>query len=270
MGFIACSLGGVSIYTYGLFVAVAVLLAVVTAGVNVRLHHQPAAVLTDIVLWGIPLALLCGRAGYVLHHFEQYSSCLWEIVAIWHGGLSLYGIIGGLLLAVWGVCQVHGLDTWQWLDILIPAGVLALVIIELGIFALQLNPGLPFPDDLPNDHRLVEYVEYAFRPVGFGDTLYFQPIALYQAGLQLLVFLLLCVLTVVQLVWQRPRLLGTLFLLGTASLAFIRLGCGFYYLASGADIGAAMPLGRVMSGSAGMLAVIVLILRKRFHALKNN
>lgn len=268
MGFIACSLGGVPIYTYGLCLSLAVLLALLLAWGNARFHGLPAAMVTDMVLWGIPLALLCGRAGYVLHHFEQYSSHLAEIAAVWHGGLSLYGMIFGGLLAIWGVCRVQGLDTWTWLDIMVPAGVLSLAVIELGIFALQLNPGLPFPDDLPNDHRLVEYVEYAFRPVGFGDTLYFQPIALYQAGLQIVVFLLLSLLTLTQRYLKWPSLPGTLFLSGVASLAFIRLGCGFFYLASGADIGAALPLGRVMAAAIGILAIAMLILRKRVHALK--
>ena len=269
MGLIAFSLGGVPVYSYGLIVLGAILLGSIAAWLNIRLHHENFSPVPDMLLWGLPLAIILGRLGFVLHHFERYTTHLWSILTIWQGGFSLYGAIAGFLVAVIGVCRVQGRDTWQWLDMLIPSWVLALVVIELGIFALQLNMGLPLSADMPNDHSLAEYVEYRYRPLGYGDNYYYQPIALYQAGLQLVVFLLLGLLTLVQLRWHRPRTAGCLFLFGTACIALIRFGCGFFYLASGADMGAMLPLGRIMSGMVGLAALIWLWLRSRVSAGRN-
>ena len=263
MGLIACSLRGVPVYSYGLFVAAALLLGLLVAWLCVKAQKVSFAPVLDMALWGIPLALLGGRAGFVFHHFDRYSSHLPDIFAVWQGGFSLYGMIAGVLAAVIGTCRVQGRDTWIWLDRLIPSGVIFLAVLEMGVFILQLNPGLPFPDDIPNDHALAEYIEYNYRPIGFGDTLYFQPIALYQPGLQLLIFFLLLVLTLLRAKRHWLRTPGSLFLLGTAGVAWIRLGCGFFYLATGADDGAAMPLGRILSGGIGLFAIFLLMMRRR-------
>lgn len=270
MGLIAFSLADVPVYSYGLIVLGAILLGTVAAGLNARLQHKDFSLVVDMLLWGLPLAVILGRIGFVLHHFDRYTGHLVEILMVWQGGFSLYGAILGFLAAVIGVCRVQGRNTWEWLDMLIPSWVLALIVIELGVFALQLNIGLPLSADLPNDHTLAEYVEFRYRPLGYGDNFYYQPIVLYQAGLQLLVFLLLGLMTLVQLRWHRPRTSGCLFLFGTACIAFVRFGCGFFYLASGGDMGAILPLGRIMSGMVGIAALIWLWLRIKVSVRRNS
>ena len=261
MGFIATEIAGVPVYSYGLLLTGIIIVGLAVSWLNLRLHHQPLAPLVDMLPWGIPLAASCGHAGSVLHHFDEYGGDLLGVLWLWQGGISFYGAMFGGLLAVFGVCRVQGRPTWRWLDLLAPGMVLMLALYEFGMFDLQMTMGLPLPQDIPNDHALVEYVEFSYRPVGFQDTQYFQPIALYQSGLQLLVCLLLIVLTLVQAIWRRPRCSGCLFLLGTCLVAFIRCGCGFFYLSNGSQ--GWLPLGRALSGGLGSVLLGWLRLRLR-------
>ncbi len=265
MGLIAFKLGAVPVYSYGLLILAALVIFMLAAFVSVRLRHESFAVVADMLLWGLPLALILGRAGYVLHHFDYYADALPSILAFWQGGYSFYGALAGMLAAVLGVALVQGLPAWHWLDTLAPAGVLALVVVTFGVFVLQLNVGWALPQDVPNDHTLMEYVESVYRPAGYEDTLYFQPIALYQSGLQLVAFALVTVFALVRGVLGRPRTDGCVFLLAVALVSFIRLGCGFYYLSSGIMAPSALPLGRLLSGGCGVLALLWMAVRLYSH-----
>ena len=258
---IATVIGGVPVYTYGLLLLAAILVGTAAAWVNTRLHGESFAPVVDMLLWGIPLAAVCGHAGYVLSHFSEYSGDLLGVICLWQGGVSFYGSIFGGLLAVFGVCRVHGLDTWYWLDLLVPAFVLMIAAYEFGMFNLQQTLGMPLPRAVPNDHAIMEYVEYDYRPDGFKDNLYFQPIALYQSGMQFAVFVLMVLLTAVQALIHRPRQAGCLFLLGASLIAFVRCACGFFYLSSSPQ--SLIPLGRALSGGLGIVLLAWFLLRCR-------
>lgn len=261
MGLVVGTVFGLPVYTYGLVVLAAVLLGAGVAWGNVRLHHEPTGPLLDLLLWGLPLALVCGRLGFVLHHLDRYTSHLLDVFCVTQGGLSFYGGMLGFFLAVCAYSLIHGVSAWHWLDLLVPALLIALAVHELGIFGMQLTMGSPFPADMPNDHTLAEYIEYRYRPMGFENMLYFFPVALYQAGLQLALFLVIALVAFVD-----GRLLhrlqpGCLFLLGLGGAATIRLGCGFFYLHS--DPGSVLPLGRLLSGGTLLVAAALFVYRSR-------
>ena len=53
--------------------------------------------LYNLVLWLIPVCILCARAYYVLFEREQYKDNLLSVFQINKGGLAIYGgILGGV------------------------------------------------------------------------------------------------------------------------------------------------------------------------------
>lgn len=231
MGLIAFSLGDAAGYLYGCIVMLAVLAGLLAAWIAVRLRGEDFSVVVDFLLWGLPAGLLLARLGYVAGHWQLYSGQWLDILRFWQGGISLYGGALGFLLAIWLYCSWKRLSFWHWLDMLAPAMVLGLAINELGVFFTQMTVGAPLPSDLPNDHTLVEYIDYRFRPSGFEDYQYFKPVALYQAGLQFLTLLAAVLISLLDK--NRHRLAaGSVFLLSGAAVAFIRFGCGFWYLST--------------------------------------
>ena len=97
--------------------------------------------------------------------------------------------------------------------------------------------------------------------MGFQDMLYFFPIALYQAGLQLAVFVLVALAAFVDGRFLHRLRPGCLFLLGLGLAAAVRLGCGFFYLSS--DPGSVLPLGRLLSGGTLLAAIALFVVRSR-------
>ena len=137
MGLIAWEGFGIPIYTYGLVVFAAVVLGAACAWVTLRLRGERTAPLLDLLVYGLPVALVFARLGFVLHNASQYSSQISEIFCVWHGGLSFYGGMLGFFLTVLGYSLVHGVSAWHWLDLLVPAFIFAIVVYELGIFGMQ-------------------------------------------------------------------------------------------------------------------------------------
>ena len=49
--------------------------------------------MTDVLIWGTLLGIVCARLYYVAFEWEYYSQHLNEIPAIWNGGIAIYGVI---------------------------------------------------------------------------------------------------------------------------------------------------------------------------------
>lgn len=219
---IACWIGGVHVYWYGLVASLAILAGLAVTWPNVRLRGMQLSPVVDFLLGGILLGLLCGRLFYVALHPAQYAGRWGSIFLLSQGGLSVYGAFAGFLLAVWLCCRRAG-AFWRWLDVLTPALVLGLAIDQLGHFAFQAVVGVPFAG------RVAEYVEYAFRPSGFERYEYFFPVALYQSAWQGVVFLLALALSFLQVAWGKVAD-GMVFLSAFSLVCTGRFFFGFFYL----------------------------------------
>lgn len=231
MGLIACFIGKVPLYLYGSIVAAALAAGLVVARISAWVYDEAFSPVVDLLLWGIPVSFVIARIGYVLGHWGFYADHLESILCFWEGGFSIYGAAIGFLTVLWVYCRREGESFWHWLDVLAPALLLILAVNQLGHFVTQTTVGMPLPPDLPNDHTLAEYIEFSYRPSGFENYEYFRPVALYQAGLQFAVLLLVSALTFLQ---ARRRLWaeGCVFLCGALLIALIRFVCGFFYLSA--------------------------------------
>ena len=103
----AFHIGGKAIYWYGILIALGVLAALAFCMKQKERYGIKEDDLMDGVLWGVPLAIVGARLYYVLFYLDRFKkedgSFDWaESVAIWDGGLAIYG---GVIAAVL-VCLV--------------------------------------------------------------------------------------------------------------------------------------------------------------------
>lgn len=106
---------GYDIYWYGVIIAFGFLLAV---GYGYHRCHEfgiSADDLTDLLLFAVPLAIVGARAYYVIF-FGHYDSFL-DMIAIWEGGLAIYGGVIAAVITVFAVCLVKKISALAALDL---------------------------------------------------------------------------------------------------------------------------------------------------------
>ena len=113
---VAFTIGGVSIYWYGVCIAVGLCLALVFAFRHSLEFGVDPDSMVDVILIGVVLGIISARAYYVAMAPFQYNS-IWEMIAIRDGGLAIYGgIIGGFLFGGLA-CKWRGVPVLPMFDL---------------------------------------------------------------------------------------------------------------------------------------------------------
>ena len=94
------SLGPLTVYFYGLVIALGLVLAVSYACKRSKEFGLTEDHILDGVLWVTPFAIACARAYYVAFSWEDYADNLISVLYIWEGGIAIYG---GVLGAIAGM-----------------------------------------------------------------------------------------------------------------------------------------------------------------------
>ncbi|HBE13077.1 MAG TPA: prolipoprotein diacylglyceryl transferase [Clostridiales bacterium] len=79
----------------------------------------------DMALWTVPIAVIGTRLYFVLAQFKEYflndQREWWEFLAIWQGGLAIYGGIIAGFFTVLIFCKIKKFNPWDVFDIVAPA-----------------------------------------------------------------------------------------------------------------------------------------------------
>lgn len=134
---IALQLGGLEVHWYGIIIASGVLLAVYLAIREAQRRDVSEDHILNLVLWSLPFALIGARAYYVLFEWQYYSQHPAQIIAIWHGGIAIYGALIASALVFIIYCRAHDLSIWLVLDIAAPTVMIAQAIGRWGNFMNQ-------------------------------------------------------------------------------------------------------------------------------------
>lgn len=110
-------LGPVPVSGYGTMVLVGVLTGMWLLGHGARRRGWSTAAAWDVAMAIVFGGIAGGRLFYVIQHWEEHFATrpLWSVIAIWEGGLVLYGaLFGGAVLLFWMVRR----RGWRGLDFL--------------------------------------------------------------------------------------------------------------------------------------------------------
>ncbi len=194
--------GPLDIHFYGMLVALGVVIAfVVTTRRYVRFGGDPE-VGERAAFWAVVIGFLGARAAYVSTHTASFVGRWWHVIAIWEGGLAIFGgLTAGALTAVLLLWRRGG-DIRAFADAVAVALPLAQAVGRWGNYFNQELFGTP--SSLP---WAVE-IASRYRPAEYADSATFHPAFLYESLWNLVV-------VVGVLLWlERRRLLapGGLFL----------------------------------------------------------
>ena len=113
---VAFTIGGVSIYWYGVCIAVGLCLALIFAFRHSLEFGVDPDSMVDVILIGVVLGIISARAYYVAMAPFKYEN-IWEMIAIRDGGLAIYGgIIGGFLFGGLA-CKWRGVPVLPMFDL---------------------------------------------------------------------------------------------------------------------------------------------------------
>jgi len=134
---VAFEIFGRPIYWYGILIATGVLLGIYLAmGYARRLNYDPEMIL-DFALLAIPFGIIGARLYYVVFQWEIYKNNPVDIFKIWQGGLAIYGVVIGGIIAGVIFSRWRKINFWDLADIAAPSLILGQAIGRWGNFFNQ-------------------------------------------------------------------------------------------------------------------------------------
>ena len=109
-------LGPLNIHFYGLIIATGFLLAVLYCAKRSKEFGMTPDNVYDVIILGVPMAVICSRIYYCAFHWESYRENPISVLYIWEGGLGMYGVIAGAILALIIYCRWKKLSIPAFLD----------------------------------------------------------------------------------------------------------------------------------------------------------
>jgi len=116
-------IGSITLYTYGLFVALGFMGAIWFASRRARIKNLAikSQEITDLFLVILVSSILGARLFYVIQNFSLFSDHPLDVFKIWNGGLVFYGGFMVALVVAMVYIKQKKFDLWSTADLLAPA-----------------------------------------------------------------------------------------------------------------------------------------------------
>jgi phosphatidylglycerol---prolipoprotein diacylglyceryl transferase len=203
--------GFLHIRSYGLTMAIAFLVGTWLGLREARRIGLDEDKVVNVILVVLVSSVLGARALYVMEHIPEFRREWGSVIALWQGGLTLYGGIVAGTVAGLMAARRFGLPMWSLADALAPSLALGTSIGRIGCYLngccygrpTRLPWGVVFPPD-------------SFAGLEFGNAPV-HPSQLYAAGTGLVIFLVIWKLR------RRFSVPGTLFWTFIVLFALMRI-----------------------------------------------
>jgi len=206
-------LGPLFFHAYGLAYVVAVIAAVTITVRRWEARGGTRDLVYEVAMWAFPAGVAGGRLYFLATSWNEVPPHWWGPIAIWKGGLGIWGgVAAGTLVGLWRLRR-RGADVPAFMDAAAPALLVGQGIGRVGNYFNQELFGLP--TRLPWGLE----ISLAHRPAGYAQYATFHPTFLYE-----LIFDLLLAALLVWLGHHRRIRAPGLFALYVAGYSFARIG----------------------------------------------
>ena len=129
------SFGGLHLYSYGLCIAIGVLISFFLMKRRAEREGFPAPdAVSDMIFAVLGWGFLGARLFYVAQNLSYYLAEPLKIFAVWEGGLIFYGGVVAAFLGFVGMVRHKKWPFWKTLDFLVPYGALTHAFGRIGCF----------------------------------------------------------------------------------------------------------------------------------------
>ncbi|KRQ22605.1 MULTISPECIES: prolipoprotein diacylglyceryl transferase [Mycobacteroides] len=140
-------LGPIPIRAYALCIIAGIIVALVIGDRRWEQRGGERGVIYDIALWAVPFGLVGGRLYHVMTDWQTYfgphGKGLGKAIAVWEGGLGIWGAVALGGVGAWIACRRRGISLPAFGDAIAPGIVLAQAIGRLGNYFNQELTGGP-------------------------------------------------------------------------------------------------------------------------------
>ncbi|MBB6673159.1 prolipoprotein diacylglyceryl transferase [Cohnella nanjingensis] len=193
---VAFTLGPLSVHWYGIILGTGALVGLLLAIQEGKRFGLSADFFLDLMLYGVPSAIIAARLYYVLFKWGYYSKHPGEIIQIWNGGIAIYGALIGALICGVVYFRSKGYSFWRVVDICAPSLLAGQMIGRWGNFVNQEAYGGPTTETFLRDklHLPNFIVDQMYVVDAAGSGVYHHPTFLYESLWSLVGLIILFVL----------------------------------------------------------------------------
>ncbi|MBO5938793.1 MAG: prolipoprotein diacylglyceryl transferase [Clostridia bacterium] len=179
--------GGLEVRWYGLIITLGIILAFTYCAFRTKQEGIIFDDLIDIGIFTVIFGVIGARLYYVLTSLDQYHS-LKEAIAIWNGGLAIYGAVIAGALTIVIVCKIKKVNVLKMLDATAPAVMIGQILGRWGNFF----NGEAYGTQVVEGHPLY-FLRMGLLPniKSYSTMFYFHPTFLYESLWNLAGFLLI-------------------------------------------------------------------------------
>lgn len=180
---------GNGIYWYGIIICFGLLLAVWFCGKQANRYGLTEDNVYDLIIWEIPFCIIGARLYYVIFYLDLYRNSdgsfdFGRMIAIWDGGLAIYGAVIVAFTVLWFFCKAKKISFGAFAD--------------LGVMGLLIGQAIGRWGNFMNREAFGAPTEIFCR-MGLtnpaGETIYVHPTFLYEMLWNLGCFIFLSVMT---------------------------------------------------------------------------
>ncbi|WP_106496693.1 prolipoprotein diacylglyceryl transferase [Lentibacillus sp. Marseille-P4043] len=183
-------IGPLTIYWYGVIIAFGAFLGLYLATRESDRLGLKKDLVVDLVVFAIPIAIICARIYYVIFEWEQYEGgTWWDVFAIWNGGIAIHGALIGAVLTAIVFTRVRKVSFWQLADVIAPSIILGQAIGRWGNFMNQEAHGGAISEATYNSFH--QYLPDFIMNQMCIDGIMYHPTFLYESFWDILVFIFL-------------------------------------------------------------------------------
>ena len=118
------SIGDKPVYWYGVIIASGLILALLFCLKQAKNYGLKEDDVYDTVIWGIPLGILGARLYYVVFYLDLFRDAEGKLsfsrmIAIWDGGLAIYGAVIATVLVCLVLSRVEKFRLWALMDLVV-------------------------------------------------------------------------------------------------------------------------------------------------------
>lgn len=219
---VAFNLFGLEVRWYGLIIVTGIILAFLYASYRGKQEGFSSDDMLDLFLYVVILSIIGARAYYVLTTLDEYHS-FYDVIAIWNGGLAIYGAVITGVIVIYAVCRVKKKSFLRAFDMISPAVLIGQIIGRWGNFCngeafgdISKFEFFGFTKMTPNAGKLPWIMEVNSYASGY-KTMLVHPTFLYESLWNLIGFI------IINALYKKKKFDGEIFLMYIGWYGFGRM-----------------------------------------------